>query len=144
MNDNYSACCSGLKFPSMPHLHAEDCPTRSEDFVGPVLLRESPPERADFDRWCKTFQTTPLHQMSSVLDTWGRAQAGRHGDQIMYGSFSQQCFIMANECTLAAARVAELEAKLASAEKLISMLPTDLVDHQRDLIEQSEPGYGAA
>ena len=143
MNDNHSACCKGLEYPSMPHLHAEDCPTRDKGFVGPVLLRESPPERADFDRWRKTFNTTALQQISSCLDTWGRAQSGRHGDQIVYGSFSQQCFIMANECTLANERIAELEAKLAKAEKLISMMPEDLVDHQRDLIEQGEPGYGS-
>ena len=133
MNDNHSDCCNGLKYPSLPHLHAEDCPTRNKDFVGPALLRESPPERADFNRWCKVFQTTPLQRIASVLDTWGRAKMGDG----FYGSFSQQCFIMANECTLANERVKELEAKLAKAEKLISMMPEDLVDHQRDLIEQS-------
>ena len=138
MNDNYSDCCKGLEYPSMPHLHAEDCPTRSEDFVGPVLLRESPPERASFDRGCKTFNTTALEQISFCLDTWGRAQSRSYGDKIVYGSYSQQCFIMANECTLANERIKELEAKLAKAEKLLSMMPEDLVDHQRDLLEQTE------
>jgi hypothetical protein len=138
MNDNHSDCCDGLKYPSMSHLHADDCPTRSKDFVGPVMFRESPPERADFDRWRKTFKTTALQQIYSCLDTWGRAQSGRVGDQIVYGSFSQQCFIMANECLKADARIKELEEELAKANKLIDFLPADLVERQRSLLEDGE------
>jgi hypothetical protein len=132
MNDNHSDCCGGLDFPNLPHLHAENCPTRKVDSFTP--FRESPDERRMFDSMTKRiFDEKPLAQISASLDTWGRAQMGPHG----YGSYSQQCFIMANEVMVALARIEALEAELADANKLLASMPEDLVDHQRDLLEQT-------
>jgi hypothetical protein len=94
---NQSDCCGGLKFPAQPHLHAEDCPTRSPDYRGLVLYRENPNERQQFDFGVRLYEGDPLRAIASALDTWGRMQQG--------GSYSEQCFIMANECLKAAAEL---------------------------------------
>lgn len=97
---NYSDCCGGLDFPKMPHLHAEDCPHRN-DGTDPLLFREDRAERQQFDMHTDLFGS-PLKQIASCLDTWGRMQRG--------GSYAEQCFIMANECLKAADALARLPA----------------------------------
>jgi hypothetical protein len=82
--------CGGLEFPKQPHLHAENCPARE---AAVTLFREDADERRGFDAFTDIHDGRPLRQIASALDTWGRMNRG--------GSFSEQCFIMANECLLA-------------------------------------------
>lgn len=90
-----TACaCGGLTYPAMPHLHAEDCPIRGEAVS---LFRETPEERRGFDQFTETYGGSPLRQIAIALDTWGRMNRG--------GSYSAQCFIMANECLIADAAI---------------------------------------
>jgi hypothetical protein len=138
MSDNHSSCCGGLEFPKLPHLHAEDCPTRQLDTFTP--FREAPDERRMFDGSNKNmYGGKSLVHISCVLDTYGRAQS-RDG---MYGSYSQQSFIMANEVMAAQARMDALEADLAKSKAILAMLPEDQVERATDLWEQvNDPSYG--
>lgn len=88
--------CGGLKFPRLPHLHAADCPNLGADVV---FYREIPAERRMFDEASALFGG-PLKNVARCLDAWGRIEHG--------GSYAEQCFVMANECLLAAALLEQL------------------------------------
>ena len=102
----YQTCCTGLKYPAIRELHAENCPSRKDAYP---LYRENPSARRTFDHVTKTLHPgKPLLQVAYALDTEGR-MAPEHG------SYRQDRFIFANECIKAHLRIDELEAKLRAA-----------------------------
>lgn len=107
--DQIGSCCAGLlDAPRLPHIHAEDCPRRSEIEDGngsscfpDILFREDFTERRQWDSIGQRCGVTPLQQVADCLDGYGRAYPQQ-------GSFAQTFFIMAND--------------VAKADKALSLL----------------------
>ncbi len=100
-----------------------------------IPYREDLAERQQFDSMNQLFNGQSLVQIASNLDTWGRSKLNSDGSS---GSFSQQCFIMANECHAAAEKIIKLEEENDSLKQLAQFLAGSIAPFPEDLRRRVE------
>lgn len=102
-----------MDLPRLPHIHAENCPRRAEEGADShagfpdILWREDARERGGWDGMGQRLGMTPLGQVASALDGYGRAAPQQ-------GSYAQTFFIMANDVAKAERVVQAASALLKS------------------------------